>query len=273
MKAHEAADIFPMNEESIPALAEDIRQHGQKVPIEIYDGLILDGRRRYRACVMAGVEPQTREVSPDDPVAYVLSLNLHRRQLSPSQKAMVAGRARELYDAQAAERMSAGGGDKRSKAAKSGMETFPYPIAKGAARDLAGKAVGVSGKLVDWACKVLSKGTPELVTAVDSDLISVGTAARYTSFTPIEQNLVVERAKENAAKGKPKRRRPSDVTHAADDPPREAIEPTNGSGLMGVGVIRANEAINCLISIPKHDALRNAGLDMVAKWIRVNRKG
>lgn len=43
--------------------------------------------------------------------------------------------------------MSKGGGDK-----KSGMENLPHPIEdKGSARDAAGKAVGVSGKSIDYA--------------------------------------------------------------------------------------------------------------------------
>ena len=56
-----------------------------------------------------------------------------RRHLTPSQKSMVAARAREYYDKAAKERQ------------KMGKENLPYPEQSGQARDAAGKAVGVSG--------------------------------------------------------------------------------------------------------------------------------
>jgi hypothetical protein len=63
---------------------------------------------------------------------------------------MVGARARGLYDRQAKDRVSAGGGDKRSAAAKSGKEHLPDPIPDaGQARDQAAKVVGVSGKSID----------------------------------------------------------------------------------------------------------------------------
>jgi ParB-like chromosome segregation protein Spo0J len=39
----------------------------------------------------------------------------------------------------------------------------------------------------------------------------------------------------------------------------------------GVGIIRGHEAINCLIRIPKNDALRKRGFQVVTDWIRHNR--
>jgi hypothetical protein len=40
---------------------------------------------------------------------------------------------------------------------------------------------------------------------------------------------------------------------------------------LGVGVRYANEAINSLIRIPKNDALRKRGFEIVADWIKHNR--
>ena len=184
LEFHPAANIFPMDQENIGQLAEDIRKNGQQVPIEIMDGKILDGRRRWVACGIAKVVPMTREVNPADPVVYVLSLNLHRRHLNPSQLSMVAARARDYYDEQAKERMKAGGGDHKSAKAKSGKENLPYPVDAGQSRDAAGKAVGVSGKSVDHATRVLKKGEPELIAAVDEGRMAVSTAAILATEPP-----------------------------------------------------------------------------------------
>ena len=48
---HEAANIFPIDQENIQSLAEDIKKNGQQIPIELLDGKILDGRRRSMAVV------------------------------------------------------------------------------------------------------------------------------------------------------------------------------------------------------------------------------
>lgn len=104
----------------------------------------------------------------EDPVAYVLSLNLLRRHLTPSQASMCAARARELYEQQAKERQ-------KRKPADSVPENLPEQ--KHDARDAAGKAFGVSGKSVDYAKRVIEKGIPELAQAVDSGRMAVSTAA------------------------------------------------------------------------------------------------
>jgi hypothetical protein len=116
---------------------------------------VLDGRRRWLACQKINVKPQTREVRVDDPVGYVLSLNLHRRHLSPSQLSLVGGRAREIYDRQAKSRMSEGGKAAGKGRPQQGKENLPSPISNpGQSRDLAGRAVGVSGRSIDHATKV-----------------------------------------------------------------------------------------------------------------------
>jgi ParB-like chromosome segregation protein Spo0J len=96
LAAHPAADLLPlMSDEEYEGLKEDIRRHGQREAIILLDGKILDGRHRDRACRELGVEPRTVSLAPDlvkDPVAYVRSVNLHRRHLTALQKrAVVAG--------------------------------------------------------------------------------------------------------------------------------------------------------------------------------------
>lgn len=93
LKDHPLAEIFPlMPDAEIVSLAEDIKAHGCKSKITMYEGKILDGRNRYRACLLAEVEPITVEFKGDDPLAHVVSLNLYRRQLTASQRAEVAAR-------------------------------------------------------------------------------------------------------------------------------------------------------------------------------------
>lgn len=99
---------------------------------------------------------------------------------------MVAARARSIYDQQAkARQIESGKEHGRGKV----PENLPEPIAKANtdARDAAGKAVGVSGKTVDFATKVLTKGSPELVKAVDEGRVAVSTAAAIATDTPDEQ--------------------------------------------------------------------------------------
>lgn len=70
----------------LAALVSDITANGLIEPITVLDGMILDGRNRYHACIAAQVEPAFTPFSGDDPAAYVVSANLHRRHLSQEQK-------------------------------------------------------------------------------------------------------------------------------------------------------------------------------------------
>jgi ParB-like chromosome segregation protein Spo0J len=88
---HPIANVFPlMTNAELNELAEDIKANGLTCPIILYQGKILDGRNRYLACLKAGVTPDFWEYPGDTPVQFVLSLNLHRRHLTISQRAAIA---------------------------------------------------------------------------------------------------------------------------------------------------------------------------------------
>jgi N6-adenosine-specific RNA methylase IME4 len=89
MDNHPAADAFPMMDNNrYKELLEDIREHGQREAITTCDGMILDGRNRYKACLELGIEPITR-VFNDDPWSYVWSLNGQRRDLVGEQRYLI----------------------------------------------------------------------------------------------------------------------------------------------------------------------------------------
>ena len=79
---HPIANIFPlMTDEEFEAFKEDIKTKTQQEPIILYQGKVLDGRNRYKACKALYRDPITEEYKGSDPLGYVLSANLHRRHL------------------------------------------------------------------------------------------------------------------------------------------------------------------------------------------------
>jgi hypothetical protein len=117
LQFHPLADLFPLMEgEEFDALVDDIVANGQRLAIVLYEGMVLDGRNRYRACLKAGIEPivqQHRDGCPgiSDPVAFIISANIHRRHLTAEQKrefiAKVIAAKPEASDRQIAKQVKA----------------------------------------------------------------------------------------------------------------------------------------------------------------------
>ena len=92
LRFHPLADLFPLMEGTeFEELVADIKAHGLREDIVLYDGMILDGRNRYRACLAADIPVATYMADKFitdhiDAVAYVISANIRRRHLKPKQK-------------------------------------------------------------------------------------------------------------------------------------------------------------------------------------------
>jgi hypothetical protein len=89
LQFHQLADLFPLMEGAeFDALVADIKKNGLHYPIFLYEGKILDGRNRYRACLAAGFEPAVRNGDHHigDPAGFVISRNIHRRHLTAKQR-------------------------------------------------------------------------------------------------------------------------------------------------------------------------------------------
>lgn len=196
---HPVASLFPMiDDESLRGLADDIRENGLREPIVLAhmgdgfdDEVLIDGRNRYRACLLAGVEPKFVDlhtlpnVSADEGADFIteesvsrwiVSHNLHRRHLSPSQRAAVAVEFEETESKLAAERM-------RNGAAYRGNERNADPGVnlpqgqRGKSRDKAAEIFGVSGKSVSDA-KYVKNNDPEAFEGVKAGDIAVSRAAK-----------------------------------------------------------------------------------------------
>jgi len=91
---HEYANLFPMISSNIKAIAKSMAEGGfnSKTPIILYQGKILDGRHRYEATLLAGIEPITEIYDGDDPLKFVVDNNLNRYHLDESQRLVVASK-------------------------------------------------------------------------------------------------------------------------------------------------------------------------------------
>lgn len=169
MNIHPTCAAFPMmDDESLAELAADIRENGLNRPIVTWRDMILDGRNRLKACNMATVRPIYEEWEGDDPTSWIISENLHRRHLTASQRAMVAGR------------LATTDGPGRNWANLPNKDTA--------------KQLNVSERSVKHARKVIDRAAPALAQAVDDGRIAVSRAsAMVDTLTPEEQEQAAKR--------------------------------------------------------------------------------
>lgn len=174
MKFHALSEIFPLLEgQAFEELVADIRENGVREPVWIYQDQILDGRNRFRAAEAAGREAPTREYTGDDPVKFVISLNLHRRHLDESQRAMVATKLAALT---------------RGRPAENGPRDT-------VTQENAAELMNVGVRSVKRARKVMEKAAPEVVQAVERGELKVNVAAEIATASKEEQVAAIGQGK------------------------------------------------------------------------------
>ena len=181
MKWHEISCLFPMlPEDELGVLSEDIKQFGQRDPIVLFEGHVLDGRNRWMACQLAGVEPITREFEGTNKEAleYVWSTNVARRHLNSGQISIALAK-REKLDAEYAKAVEAmrEAAPKRGAAKKSGTNNCTAKKDTSALTDhKIAEANGTNRTYVAKARKIV-EASPELAEQVEKGKMTLAQAS------------------------------------------------------------------------------------------------
>ena len=82
----------PMDHDAFLALKTSIERNGQKEPIVLWGGRVVDGRHRLKACQELGFDPTVKLLtcSYEEAVSATFAANVNRRQLGTGQLALLA---------------------------------------------------------------------------------------------------------------------------------------------------------------------------------------
>ena len=185
---HPVSAIFPLLEgEELAQLAENIKQNGLLEAITVSDGLILDGRNRYRACQLAGTKPRFEvfESGKGSAVTFVVSKNLHRRHLTISQRAAIALQVVPMLAEEAKKRQGARTDLVESKGRSTSVS--PDTDVSHSATAVAADLMGISKPTVDRALRV-QRESPDQIERIKAGEITVGEAHRAVAETKGKSN-------------------------------------------------------------------------------------
>lgn len=191
-RIHELADRYPlMNDEERAALKQSLLKSGQINPILLYDDEIIDGRNRYLVMQELAVKGQlifkpkikNFPCNEEDLPKIVEALNVHRRHLSPSQKAAIGVKTHlEVQKKLAEKRQQKGVSLNISEGGKTA--------------EVIAKLVGVSTTYVEKAIKV--RHDQELFSLLEEGKINVADAEIIASHaTPEQREEIIDIIKYN----------------------------------------------------------------------------
>jgi len=173
---HPAANFFPLlTGRSFDELAADIKRNGLLDPIVLFEGKVLDGRNRLRACETVGVKPEFVEWIPNGtgPFSWVVSHNLTRRHLTGTQRAVIGAKMLPFLvkEAKERQRLSRGRGHEGKKVLPNG-NTFFGPAAEQAA-EITGSSVSQiyrAKRIGDKSAEVLDRVMAKEISMAEAEL-------------------------------------------------------------------------------------------------------
>lgn len=173
-ETHPIADAFPLLAgDEYKRFVADIKENGfLDDEAFTYRGALIDGRNRMRAHLELGIPLKVTELEDEivDPISFVISRNLFRRQMNESQRAMVAARLATL---------------------RPGRQTCKAAGLKQAA---AAAALNVGERNVAHARALLERAIPEIAIAVDRGDLTIAAATQLAELAPALQLEALEKA-------------------------------------------------------------------------------
>ncbi len=157
-----------MPESQLLELVEDIKSHGQREPIVIFEEMILDGWHRHTACQIAGVSTRATDFEGENPAAFVESKNAHRRDITASQRAALIVALRQW---------------RPSETIKPGEGATVAPLNPATNAEMA-KAANVSKRTIQYAKAAEAAGLGKQVRAGDLTAAQAASMARLKDPKP-----------------------------------------------------------------------------------------
>ena len=184
---HPAAEAFPLlTGAEFEELVDDIRQNGQRVPVTVHGGVLLDGRNRIRACETLGIDVKSDEWDGrGSPADFVISVNLRRRHLTPSQRACLAVELQPVFAKEAKERQREHGKTAPGRRSDTSVKNDGSVPSDGEARSHAARSVQVSTGYVATAATIHAK-FPELFAKVKSGEVKLTEARRRVARAEVQ---------------------------------------------------------------------------------------